>query len=145
MENSLSAVNQSIKVGKKLKEYFDELGYTQQYVADKLGVSQAAVSALLNGKPFGKKLAAKWAEAFGFNPNWLLTGEGEMSRGDITETVIKSVTPKGDVTMSREVFDQFKQFTETILSQQRTIEKLTNDQKGVVGGATGVARKGVGE
>ncbi|HPW66777.1 MAG TPA: helix-turn-helix domain-containing protein [Salinivirgaceae bacterium] len=73
-------INQSVEIGKKLKKYFDELGYTQQNVADKLGVSQAAVSALLNGKPFGKKLAAKWAEVFGLRPNWLLTGEGEMFR-----------------------------------------------------------------
>lgn len=78
MKKNLSSENQSVEIGKKLKEHFDKLGYTQQYVADKLGVSQAAVSALLNGKPFGKKLANKWAEMFGLKPNWLLTGEGEM-------------------------------------------------------------------
>jgi plasmid maintenance system antidote protein VapI len=84
MEN-LEIVNQSVEIGKRLKEYFDRLGYTQQYIADKLGVSQAAVSALLNGKPFGKKLANKWAETFELKPNWLLTGEGEMLRCNVNE------------------------------------------------------------
>lgn len=70
--------NQQNNIGDSLKKYFNSIGLTQQDIADKLGVSQAAVSALLNGKPFGKKLAQKWADVFGLKPNWLLTGEGEM-------------------------------------------------------------------
>lgn len=69
---------QENKVGQKVKEYFARIGLTQKEVAKKLGISQAAVNALLNGKPFGKKTAQKWSELFGFKPNWLITGEGNM-------------------------------------------------------------------
>jgi len=65
-------------IGKKIKEYFTEMGMSQSDVAKVLGVQQAAVSNQLNGRPFGKNAAAKWNNAFGFRVNWLLTGEGPM-------------------------------------------------------------------
>ena len=65
-------------IGKKITDYFAELGMSQSEVADVLGVQQAAVSNQLNGRPFGKNSAAKWSNAFGFRVNWLLTGEGAM-------------------------------------------------------------------
>lgn len=68
-------------IGKKIKEYFSEIGIPQQEVARILGVHQAAVSNQLNGRPFGKNSAAKWNKAFGFRINWLLTGEGPMFDG----------------------------------------------------------------
>lgn len=66
------------EIGQKVKEYFTEVGLSQQDVAKKLGVQQAAVSNQLNGRPFGKNSAAKWNRAFGFRVNWLITGEGPM-------------------------------------------------------------------
>lgn len=68
----------SSEIGKVIKEYFAEVGLSQQDVAAKLGVQQAAVSNQLNGRPFGKNSAAKWNRQFGFRVNWLLTGEGSM-------------------------------------------------------------------
>ena len=47
-------------IGKKIKEYFTEMGMSQSDVAKVLGVQQAAVSNQLNGRPFGKNSAAKW-------------------------------------------------------------------------------------
>jgi len=70
--------NKAVMVGKELKKFFAKQNLTQQDVANKLGVSQVSVSKLLNGKPFGKKLAKKWGDMFGLNPFWLLTGEGMM-------------------------------------------------------------------
>lgn len=67
-----------IEIGQKIKEYFSEMGMSQQEVANVLDVQQAAVSNQLNGRPFGKNSAAKWNKAFGFRTNWLLTGEGPM-------------------------------------------------------------------
>lgn len=66
------------EIGKKIKEYFSEMGMSQQEVAKVLEVQQAAVSNQLNGRPFGKNSAARWSNAFGFRINWLLTGEGPM-------------------------------------------------------------------
>ncbi len=65
-------------IGKKIKEYFSEIGMSQAEAAEKLGVQQAAVSNQLNGRSFGKNSASKWNAAFGFRTNWLLTGEGPM-------------------------------------------------------------------
>ncbi len=66
------------EIGRKIKEYFNEIGMSQTEAADKLGIQQAAVSNQLNGRTFGKNSAAKWNAAFGFRINWLLTGEGPM-------------------------------------------------------------------
>ena len=67
-----------VEIGQKIKEYFSEMGMSQQDVAKALDVQQAAVSNQLNGRPFGKNAAAKWSRTFGFRLNWLLTGEGPM-------------------------------------------------------------------
>ncbi len=67
-----------LEIGRKIKEYFSEIGMSQVEAAEKLGVQQAAVSNQLNGRTFGKNSAAKWSAAFGFRAGWLLTGEGPM-------------------------------------------------------------------
>lgn len=104
-----------------LKKYFSEKGLTQKQIAEKLEISQAAVGRWLNGKPFGKKTAAKWSEVFGLNPSWLLTGTGQMLNGDMQQG------PGPDqISMPKEVFDLIKSQQETMQSQQRTIENLTN-------------------
>lgn len=79
-------------ISEKLKIFFDERNITQQEIAVKMGVSQPAVSALLNGKPFGKKLAQKWGDEFGIKPIWLLTGEGEMLKATTSVTAEESET-----------------------------------------------------
>lgn len=69
----------ALKIGQALRNYFDAQGLEQQDVADKLGISQAAVSARLCGiKPFGKNAAKKWHEAYGFSPVFLITGAGSL-------------------------------------------------------------------
>lgn len=74
------------RIGAELKAYFADKNIRQEDMALTLGVSQQAVSALLNGKPFGKKNAEKWSSAFGIQFNWLLTGEGEMLKGTRRES-----------------------------------------------------------
>ena len=74
-------------VGSALKKYFEQKGYSQQQLADILGVHQTNISALFLGKrPFGKNVAKKWHDAFGFRVNWLMTGEGPMFDTDTTVT-----------------------------------------------------------
>ena len=63
----------------KIKQHLKQNGITQEKAANQLGVSIMAVNVLLNGKrEFGKKNAMAWSEAFGFNPLFLMTGQGEM-------------------------------------------------------------------
>jgi transcriptional regulator with XRE-family HTH domain len=107
-----------------LKDFFDSKQYTQQYVAERLGVSQAAVLALLNGKPFGKRLARKWGDIFGLNPNWLLTGEGEMLK-NANENA--SVADDGNqITTSHfcEMLKLQKGFQEMLKTNQEQINSL---------------------
>lgn len=66
------------EISKKLKDYFAENGMKQSEIAAALDVTQSAVSNQLNGRPFGINAAKKWSKLFGFNINWLLTGDGPM-------------------------------------------------------------------
>ena len=68
----------NIQIGEGIRAYLESKGLQQQDVAERLGISQSAVSAYYRGKPIGKNAALKWSEAFGFRINWLLTGEGSM-------------------------------------------------------------------
>ena len=62
-----------------IKQQLKKLGYTQEQAAEKLGVTVASVSSLLTGRrDFGRKTASAWSQAFGFNPMWLMTGDGDM-------------------------------------------------------------------
>ena len=73
----------------ELRRYLTNLGLTQDEIAKRFGVTKQAINSLLTGrKPFGKQNAIKWANEFGLNAAWLLTGEGEMIKGS-TETVVE--------------------------------------------------------
>lgn len=66
-------------IGKALAEYFKSQGITQSEVAKRLGVSQPCIGQLFSGKnSFGKNNARKWANEFGFNASFLITGEGAL-------------------------------------------------------------------
>ena len=65
-----------------LKKFFADKGMSQTKIAELVGTSQQTVSGLLSNRNFGKRTAQKWCEVFGFNPAWLITGEGEMLMAD---------------------------------------------------------------
>lgn len=75
----------NIRIGECIREHFENMELQQHDVANRLEISQSAVSAYYRGKPFGKNAAQKWADAFGFRANWLLTGEGPMLKSDQPE------------------------------------------------------------
>ena len=128
MADGLNSENQQLEVGKLLKEYFEKQGLTQQYIASKLGVSQAAVSALLNGKPFGKKLAYKWGKEFGLKPNWLLTGEGRMLDDYIEPSNLEDTNLNSNIMNESQVQKLFEMFE----SQQKIILGLVESNQKLV-------------
>ena len=68
----------------KLSNFFVDRGLTQKTIADKLGVSEPCVNALICGRrEFGKRTAWEWQKQFGLSAAWLMTGEGEMLRTPI--------------------------------------------------------------
>ena len=85
-----------IQIGEAIRSYLESKGLTQNDVAEKLGITQGAVSAYYRGKSFGKNAARKWAEVFGFRENWLRTGEGEMLIGEQKPEVPTEVKPASD-------------------------------------------------
>ena len=64
---------------KKLRGFFKERRIRQVDIAKRVNMSTAQISQLLNGRDnFGKKTALVFAEAYGLDPIWLQTGEGNM-------------------------------------------------------------------
>lgn len=88
----------NIRIGESIRQYLESQGLQQQDVADRLGgISQSAVSAYYRGKPIGKNSARKWAEAFGFRENWLLTGEGSMLNTEQPKLVAEQIPSLSNV------------------------------------------------
>jgi transcriptional regulator with XRE-family HTH domain len=79
-------INDKEKFCNDLKEFFRSQGLAQRDIAERLGVSQQYVAALLNGtNSFGKKAAQKWAAEFGLSEAWLLTGVGDITAAKVNQ------------------------------------------------------------
>lgn len=96
--------------------------YNQKDFADKIGKSKTQLSEMVKGTlVISERTVHAIVTAFPeLNTEWLLTGKGEMLKEE------KKSSPQKEeiITMSREVFEQIARLTETVLSQQRTIEEL---------------------
>lgn len=120
--------NESILLGEKLKDFFSRQGLTQQAIADRLGVSQSAVNALLNGKPFGKKNATKWGAEFGIQPSWLLTGEGEMLKTDTAKPSV-SIEEEGVISIPRDAWEIIRNQSDSLKAKDEQLTMLTASLK----------------
>lgn len=60
-----------------IKKYLKTNGLTMQDMADRLGVSQQAVSGAIR-RGIGVNTARKWADTFGFSVEFLTTGAGQL-------------------------------------------------------------------
>lgn len=128
----------AIKIGRELKAYFIRQGISQEQIANSLGVTQQYISAMLNGRPFGRNTARKWSKVFGFSTSWLLTGEGEMftetymnENGNKTEEPRstygeKEITGKL-LTLLTEKDKQIEQLLRVVEEQATTIKLLQNN------------------
>lgn len=65
------------KQSDELRKYFDQAGILQREIAESLGLHEGTVSSLLSGRyEISKKVARKLADVYGFDLEFLLTGEG---------------------------------------------------------------------
>ena len=71
-----------VKIAREIKDYLVENAITMTEVANRLGCSQQAVSNQLSGRKIGENVARKWADAFGFDLVYLMTGEGSLFQKD---------------------------------------------------------------
>ena len=70
-------------VEEAIKRYLKAKGWTMQDMADRLGVSQQAVSGAIR-RGIGINTAKRWSEEFGFNVEFLTTGTGNLLAGNVT-------------------------------------------------------------
>ena len=70
-------------VEEAIKRYLKAKGLTMQDMADRLGVSQQAVSGAIR-RGIGINTAKRWSEEFGFNVEFLTTGTGNLLAGNVT-------------------------------------------------------------
>lgn len=119
------------EVIKAIKFHFD---LNQAEIAEKTGIKVTYLSDLIGGRnPLSEIYSDKLNAVFGVSKKYLKTGAGDIfDKPDVQEN---------SISMPREVFDQITRLTETVLSQQRTIEKLAELQKGVAEGVKSVAPK----
>lgn len=117
----------------RLLIFLDHIGIGQNAFEKKAGIANGYISH--NKGSIGSKVINKISESYPeLNTSWLATGVGAMlNKEEVT-------APTENVTIPREVFDQITRLTETVLSQQRTIETLA-DLKGGAKGAKGAAPK----
>lgn len=66
-----------MSIGERVREARKEAGITQQQLADKVGVSQPALSELENGDSYGTTRLAAIASVLGVSALWLETGRGQ--------------------------------------------------------------------
>ena len=67
-------------VEEAIKRYLKVNGLTMQDMADRLGVSQQAVSGAIR-RGIGVNTAKRWSDVFGFNVEFLTTGSGNLLAG----------------------------------------------------------------
>lgn len=108
-------------------------------IAEYLNVSAAFITQLVQGSrsvPEDSialiKANDKWDTSM-FCDKYLLSSKSEIPNENKKINIQSAVS--NDVTMSREIFDLLKNQSETILSQQRTIEKLADREKTSTAGA----------
>jgi transcriptional regulator with XRE-family HTH domain len=70
-------------VEESIKHYLKANGLTMQDMADRLGVSQQAVSGAIR-RGIGVNTAKRWSEVFGFSVEFLTTGSGNLLAGGST-------------------------------------------------------------
>lgn len=70
------------QIAARMRAYLSENGISLSEAAERLGVSQQAVSNQLSGRKIGQNVARNWSEVFGFRVEYLLTGEGPAMEGE---------------------------------------------------------------
>ncbi|HKI61823.1 MAG TPA: helix-turn-helix transcriptional regulator [Mariprofundaceae bacterium] len=82
--------------GERLKSRRIQINETQQSLAEKVGMTKASISGLELGsskKPSSENLLPL-ARALGVNPEWLITGKGQMQSDSVREPSAEYALPR---------------------------------------------------
>lgn len=106
-----------------IKQFRKDNKLSQVELAAILGCTQGFISSLeRNRRPVPDEIITKLISSNKYNTKHLIQEIHEIPDK-------KKLDVNDDVTMSREVFDVLKNLSETVLSQQRTIEHLHIERK----------------
>ena len=117
----------------RIKQFIDLKGITIKAFEQKIGFSNGAFgSQLRNNRTIGvDKIENILFEYPELSPEWLLTGKGEMIKSStVQENIIKEDT--SGYSMVNTLLEQLSKLTDTVLSQQKTIESLIETNKKAV-------------
>jgi hypothetical protein len=112
-------------VKERIREFIKYKEISERLFCRKIGVSSTYVNSIRESIQPDKiqSISMQFPE---LNAGWLLTGEGEMLKSN---SACSNAETAGSISIPREVFDHIARLTETVLSQQRTIESLTVRQE----------------
>lgn len=107
------------QITKEIKADLTKRGLTIKDAGEMLGKSLAAMSGLLSGKfPISRKTAQLLSDAFGYNVNYMLTGEGDLFGDD-------SPKPRQDgFWIPIEFKNILEKLTDTVALQERQLAQL---------------------
>lgn len=109
-----------------IKRFRKDNKLSQAELAAILGCTQGFISSIeRNRRPIPDDIITKLISSKKYNTKHLTPEEDNVHEEE-------KLNIKDDVTMSREVFDVLKNLSETVLSQQRTIEQLHIEKKKVL-------------
>ena len=74
-------------LGGRLRKRRRELGWTQMYLAERVGTSQAVIQKIENGKSLRPRILEEIADALSVRPAWLQFGVEEV--GELNEEAIE--------------------------------------------------------
>lgn len=75
-------------VGARIKETLAELGKSQQWLADQVGIKQPSINAIIQRPDLKTRHTVRIAKALGVTPDWLETGRGEKRTGGRSQALI---------------------------------------------------------
>ena len=120
----------SNRIKERLISFIEAKSLTKSGFEKKCGLSNGYINNF-KGNLGSEKLEAILTTFPELSREWLLFGDGDMLLSVVPAEKLPAptVTVGESVTIPREVFEQITKLTETVLSQQRTIETLTNEIK----------------
>ncbi len=74
-------------LGGRLRRRRKELGWTQMYLAERVGTSQAVIQKIENGKSLRPRILEQIADALDVKPAWLMFGVEEV--GELNDEAIE--------------------------------------------------------
>lgn len=107
------------EIAHNIRDYLKENDMKMADAARVLGVTLAAVTNQLSGKrPFGKNLAKRYADAFGFNADYLISGKG-------TLLPVSEHEQNDGVFIPASTLRMYENMTETIRTLSNLVDRLT--------------------